>query len=119
PTVRGVHPAIAAALARLRDGDSVAAAVAASGYSHRGLVALFRDTIGLSPKLWSRVQRFQRAITRAAAHPETPLVEIAYGAGYSDQAHFTRELRALAGMSPREYVASATAGAHNHVPVAD
>jgi AraC-like DNA-binding protein len=117
PTVRGVHPAIAAALARLRDGDSVAAAVEASGYSHRGLVALFRDGVGLSPKLWSRLQRFQRAIARAAAHPHDALVDVAYAAGYSDQSHFTRELRELAGMSPRAYVAVASAATPNHVPI--
>lgn len=116
PTVRGVHPAVAAALARLRDGDTVASAVEASGYSHRGLIALFRDTVGISPKLWSRVQRFQRAIARAAAHPHTPLVELAYSAGYSDQSHFTREFRDLAGMSPGAYVAAGPA-APNHVPV--
>jgi len=58
--VRGVHPAIAAALTRLRDGEDVAAAVEASGYSHRGLVALFRHAIGLSPKLWSRVAALPR-----------------------------------------------------------
>lgn len=116
PAVRALHPAIAAALERLGAGGRVDEAVAASGFSHRHFVATFRRTVGLPPKLWSRVVRFGRALDRAAREPETPWVEIALDAGYSDQSHFQRDFAEVAGMTPGEYRRAAPA-APAHVPV--
>lgn len=116
PRVRGVHPAVAHALGQLAGASDVATVVEEIGYSHRRFIALFRDAVGLTPKLYGRVQRIQRAIALAGA-ARGSLAAIAAGAGYSDQAHFTREFRALVGVSPGEYRALAPAGG-NHVPLA-
>lgn len=116
PAVRGVHPAIAGALARLDGGATVGAAVDASGYSHRGFLARFRDAVGLAPKLYSRVRRFDRALAHLAAAPAAPWIEVALAAGYADQPHFVRAFREHTGVAPTEYRALATREAH-HVPI--
>jgi AraC-like DNA-binding protein len=114
PRVRGVHPAIAQALARFDELEDVADVVAASGLSHRRFLTVFRQAVGLAPKRYCRVLRFQRAIAGVVAGQ--PLVAVAAHAGYSDQAHLTREFRELAGVSPGVYRHIAPEQDH-HVPV--
>jgi AraC-like DNA-binding protein len=113
PRVRAIHPAVAHALAQFSATDDVAAVVDDVGYSHRRFIALFRGAVGLSPKRYCRVQRLQRAISRI---PTRSLAEVAIDAGYSDQAHLSREFRELAGVSPGEYRARVSAPT-NHVPI--
>lgn len=113
PRVCGLHPAIADALGRFASDDDVASAVERSGYSHRHFVSLFRDEVGLSPKLYSRVRRFQRAIELARCGTCT-LTDIASEIGYADQAHLNRDFREFAGLTPGEYRAINPA-APNHV----
>lgn len=103
PGVRGIDPRIALALAGLRRGVPVAATAAACELSHRHFTARFREAVGLAPKAWCRVQRFGRALDRLAAEPAITWAELAAAEGYADQAHFAREFRALAGLSPGGY----------------
>lgn len=117
PALRGLHPAVAHALARLPAAPDVGAVVAETGYSHRCFIALFRAAVGLPPKLYGRVLRLQQALHLLVRQPCMPLVEVALAAGYSDQPHLNRELRALAGVSPGEYRAAAPASLL-HVPLA-
>lgn len=113
---RGPHPAVVEAVRQFRRGACVGAVVARSGYSHRHFIERFRQSAGLSPKACCRVLRFQAALQRLAAEPARGCAEIALDAGYSDQAHFSREFRALAGVSPAGYRAIAPA-AVNHVGI--
>jgi AraC-like DNA-binding protein len=116
PAVRGVHPLVAHALARLRADVPVARVVRETGFSHRTVSAVFRDAVGLTPKVWSRVQRFQRAVAAIAAG--RPLAAVAAGTGYADQAHLTREFGEIAGLTPSAYRAAAPQR-ENHVPISD
>lgn len=114
--LHGLHPAIASTLGPLaRENTSIAGLVTQSGYSHRRFIALFRGAIGLSPKEYGRVMRFDRALT-LAADPARSWVDIALTAGYSDQAHLSREFSALAGMSPQAWRQTGAASPR-HVPV--
>jgi AraC-like DNA-binding protein len=115
PRVRALHPAIAHALARFDELSDVANVVADTGLSHRRFLSLFREIVGLAPKRYCRVLRFQRAIAGVVAGE--PLGAVAVDAGYSDQAHLTREFRALAGVSPGAYRAISPEFDH-HVRVA-
>lgn len=73
------------------------------GWTRRNLLARFRAQIGLSPKTAARVIRFQRALRLLNRRgPQLPLSAVAQVAGYSDQAHLTREFRSLAGATPVE-----------------
>src|SRR5580704_10952904 len=99
-----IHPAVAQALS-VRPADGTAARVAdvqrASGYSPRHFISLFRAAVGLNPKHYYRIRRFNSALRSLAAGGS--LGDIAAAAGYSDQAHLTREFRELAGVTPTGY----------------
>jgi AraC-like DNA-binding protein len=64
--------------------------------------------VGLSPKRMLRVLRLHAAL-HAGRRGLLPWCEIAYGAGYADQAHFTREVRALLGEPPSAWAARGSA----------
>jgi AraC-like DNA-binding protein len=63
---------------------------------HRRFVA----AVGYGPKTLQRTLRLQRTLALAARYPHAGLAALAAEAGYADQAHMSRELRALAGRSP-------------------
>lgn len=116
PRARGLHPAVAEALAGFMDGRNVAAVVARSGYSHRHLGALFVDAVGLTPQRFRRVRRFQQALDSYRRDPAMSWAHLAQMAGYSDQAHFVREFRAFTGVCPQDYRRAAPVSS-NHMPV--
>jgi AraC-like DNA-binding protein len=82
----------------LLHGLDVADAAHAAGISDRQLRRLAPRVFGYGPKTLQRVLRFQRAL--ALLHQGSPIGTAAHAAGYSDQAHLTREVRALAGVTP-------------------
>jgi AraC-like DNA-binding protein len=116
PRVRGLHPAVAHALDRFAAASSVRDVVREIGCSHRLLARRFRQSIGLTPKLYCRTLRFRRVLPRVA-EAGVCLADLALDAGYSDQPHFTREFREFAGVTPSEYRARRPAHAH-HLPLA-
>ena len=111
PRIRGVDPAIvqAALLLQRRPVGKVAAAL---DWSHRHFIARFSEAMGFSPKRYARLARFGRVLLRLERQPETGLAEIAQDAGYADQAHFNRDFRDFAGISPGEYRKSGGQGRH-------
>ncbi|HSN25909.1 MAG TPA: helix-turn-helix domain-containing protein [Kofleriaceae bacterium] len=94
--------------ARLFIGDaSVDAAAEALGFGARRLHRHITAACGYGPKTLHRILRMQRAIRLAYTQS---LAAAAAGAGYADQAHMTRELRALTGLPPSAYLAEAEPG---------
>jgi AraC-like DNA-binding protein len=83
----------------LARGSTVRAAAGAAAISDRQLARLMHDRIGVAPKLFARLARFRRAVF--AAWRGAPLAAAASLQGYADQAHFSREARALTGRSVR------------------
>lgn len=81
----------------------------ALGISERQLERRFRDHIGISAKKYMRTMRFQRALQRLDGDMLSPLTDMALDLGYYDQAHFNRDFRAFAGMSPSAYRKKQTA----------
>jgi AraC-like DNA-binding protein len=102
PRTRGLHPAVAHALERFEAGSGVGEVVRQTGYSHRRFIDLFRHSVGFGPKLFCRVRRFHRAFNRLSDGP-VPASGVAFETGYSDQAHFIRDFRDFAGITPGEY----------------
>ena len=72
------------------------------GWSRKHLAERFRDEIGAGPKTIARIARLHRAFDQARAGRDG-WAEIAFGCGYADQAHLTREFAALAGATPAEW----------------
>ncbi|WP_415851339.1 helix-turn-helix transcriptional regulator, partial [Tsukamurella ocularis] len=94
---------IGAVAARLRAGRTVGEVAADAGLGERALHRLARRSFGYGPKTLARIQRFQRALVPIRAG--RALAEVADASGYADQAHLTREVRALTGCTPRALVA--------------
>jgi len=72
------------------------------GYSHKHLISLFRDQVGIPPKLLARLVRFERVRRTAGADARIAWTELALGHGYCDQAHLAREVKQLTGLTPTE-----------------
>lgn len=89
-------PALAVVVARLRAGLGVAATADALGWTERTLHRRCRAAFGYGPSVLRRILRFRAALRLAGAG--TPLAEAAVRAGYTDQPHLSREVRALAGV---------------------
>jgi len=93
------------ALARSHGARPIGAIGRELGWSRKRLVAGFREQIGVAPKTAARLLRFDHAMTRWKARPERRWIDLALEAGYADQAHFAREVRALAGQTPTQLAA--------------
>ena len=116
PRVRVMHPGIASAIDQMHSLQSVEAAVKLSGVSHRQFISLFRRTVGLTPKTYLRVLRFQSALRSFRHGKAQTLASLAAETSYSDQAHFNREFRAFSGVTPAAYQRLASKEM-NHLPV--
>jgi AraC-like DNA-binding protein len=86
----------------------------ASGLSERRFSQIFREEVGLSPKVWCRIQRFQRAVRILHSVADLPWAELALDCGFYDQSHFANEFRAFSGVDATTYSASRTRWA-NHI----
>lgn len=84
----------------------IASLAADLGISERQLERRFRAAVGVTPKGYSRVVRFQRIIRAVELSRDAGRwVELALDAGYADQAHFINDFRAFAGESPTRFFA--------------
>ncbi|WP_188195462.1 helix-turn-helix transcriptional regulator [Nonomuraea sp. SYSU D8015] len=68
------------------------------GISRRHLETGFRRHIGLPPKTVARIARFQHALGELSSPSASLAMAATYG--YADQSHFSREVRAMSGMTP-------------------
>lgn len=96
------RPAIVAALSIL-PANSVGYTSASLGMSERRLHQVFVEDVGLSPKLWSRVHRFQSILQALHAGTPMPWDQLALACGYYDQSHFSNDFRAFSGIDPSTY----------------
>lgn len=80
------------------EASSVAAIARALEMSERQLERRFLARVGVTPKAWATLRRFERAVALAATAPS--LTSVALDAGYYDQSHFIRDFRRRAGRPP-------------------
>ena len=88
------------------------------GMSQRRVAQLFHEQVGVSPKTFHRVRRFQHTLTRLRGVQQVNWADLAVECGYYDQAHLSHDFRQIAGMTPRAYLTAATEHL-NHVPLRD
>jgi len=91
-------------LARHSGNISMSALARHIGWSRAHFTDRFHADFGLGPKTAARIFRFEHACRALKAQPRR-LADVAQSSGYYDQAHMTREWQALAGSSPREWIA--------------
>jgi len=70
--------------------------------SRRHLGRIMHERVGMSPKLFGRITRFDRAVQLARLRPMVPWARVALDIGYADQAHLSREFVELGGIRPSE-----------------
>lgn len=86
--------------------EPIGALAAELGWSHRRLIARYRDAVGLAPKTVARIVRFETLTSRLAGGHPVDWAALAADCGFFDQAHLSREVRDLAGVTPTELLAS-------------
>ena len=100
---RSVDPGTAWALGRIViSGGRVAIGELARElrWSHRRLIARFRDDVGVAPKTLARIVRFEHLTDILRAEPGIEWSWAAARCGFFDQAHLAREVRDLADLTP-------------------
>jgi AraC-like DNA-binding protein len=105
--------AVRAAVAALHHGCSVAATADRLGWTPRRLARRFAAQVGLAPKRFARVRRFQRLLRAANGDKRLDWARLAVECGYHDQAHLIHDFRELAGTTPGAY--APRPGAPNHL----
>jgi len=101
-----LHPAVRYAVRQLsREGGvrSVRKIQLDTGLSHTRFIQLFREHVGLTPKLFCRVRRFRALLDQIKKGLPVNWAELAADCGYFDQAHLIRDFHAFAGITPLEY----------------
>ena len=76
------------------------------GIGERQLHRRFQRSVGYGPRTLSRVHRLQRLVANHERAPAASLAELSATAGYADQAHMNREVRALSSHTPRQLLAT-------------
>ena len=71
--------------------------------SERNFERKFREYVGISPKLFSRICRFQSSLKQLQESNYEKLSDIAFENNFSDQSHFIRTFKEFAGFSPNQF----------------
>jgi AraC-like DNA-binding protein len=87
--------------------DNISNVASRYGISSRYLQKLFLRYTGLTPKLYNKINRFQRSL-RLVSQNDLSLTSIAYDCGYFDQSHFIREFKSFTGFTPSGYAAASS-----------
>jgi AraC-like DNA-binding protein len=118
-TPRTIHPAVTFALKAIDRAPhvaSIAAVTDAVGMSAKRFIERFKSDVGMTPKRYCRVRRFQQALAAAHRSAGVDWARVALECGYFDQAHFIHDFRSFAGVTPTAYQAARTPF-QNHVKI--
>ena len=112
------HRAVSFALKEFRQTQSISTVTDKLGLSSRRFSQVFSHEVGLTPKLFYRVQRFQNVLHLVETQSDLDWSEIALTCGYFDQAHFIHDFKAFSGFNPTTYLAR-RGERLNHLPISD
>ena len=84
------------------------------GISAKHFIQIFTSEVGLTPKLFCRIQRFQRVVKMAERSQTVKWGDLGLVCGYYDQAHLIHDFRAFSGCTPIDYLKRKT-GHLNHL----
>ncbi|MEH6566802.1 MAG: helix-turn-helix domain-containing protein [Halopseudomonas sp.] len=112
----GALPQTLALLRAARGQQPLTQVLAQTGLGQRQLERWFNRYLGLTAKQFSRLHRvaYSRELLKQA-HPDS-LAEVAYVAGYSDQAHFSHDFKSVVGLTPGQYLRRVQARYHSAEP---
>jgi AraC-like DNA-binding protein len=72
--------------------------------SHRRFIELFSEQVGMTPKRYSRIVRFQRALERVTSQDASTWTQVALECGYFDQPHLCHDWIEFTGFSPADFL---------------
>lgn len=116
---RTPHPTVPFALTLFQAGKgrrSISEVTSQLGVSPKGFIHLFEEAVGLTPKVFCRLLRFQEALSLIEGGQRTSWADLALDCGYFDQAHFIHDFQAFSGLTPQVYLAQRSPY-RNHVPL--
>lgn len=88
----------------LPQADTIRQIVDKIALSPTQFIHIFKEHVGLTPKIYSRVNRFQFALNQIASQSQVNWTDIALSSGYYDQSHLINEFRAFSGITPSDYM---------------
>ena len=112
------RPTLTFALGSLHTTQTISEIVEQTGLSSRRFIQIFHEAVGLTPKQFSRVKRFQEVLRLVEKGEQIVWADIALSCGYYDQAHFIHDFQEFCGLTPRTYLAQ-RGDYRNHVPLFD
>lgn len=115
------HPAVPVALARLEHATEampVGDLAKDLGLSFRRFIEVFTSHVGLTPKSYARIRRFQRALRVIHQNDHRSWADLAFGCGWYDQSHMIRDFKDFSGLTPAQY-AALSGDCMRHIPVAE
>jgi AraC-like DNA-binding protein len=98
------------------DRVSIARMNARIGYSQKHFTDIFRRQIGVTPKAYLKIMRFQKAVRTIDAAAEIDWPAVANECGFYDQAHFINDFKHFSGFTPEQYSKIHT-NYQNYIPV--
>ena len=112
-----VHPAVRYALRAFHNSPHIMSVADVSreiGWSRRWFCRAFGESVGMTPKRYCRLLRFQRVVRQVASGRRVDWAALAVSCGFADQAHLVHEFRAFSGLSPERFLA-AERSSPNHI----
>jgi AraC-like DNA-binding protein len=86
------------------------------GLSHKHFIGRFAAEVGMTPKRFCRIRRFQQVLRMIDHNTSVAWADLACACGYYDQAHFVHEFRAFSGLNPSAYLRQ-RGDDRNHIPM--
>ncbi|MBX2993162.1 MAG: AraC family transcriptional regulator [Bacteroidetes bacterium] len=114
-----VNPCVAYAVGRIVENPSQISMNILTqeiGYSQKHFIQMFKQAVGVAPKAYLTIMRFQRVIQEIERRRNIDWSQLALDTGYYDQAHFIHDFKRFSGFTPDEYMARKN-GQLNYVPV--
>jgi AraC-like DNA-binding protein len=84
--------------------NSIRNLISETGISQKHFTELFRRYVGLTPKQYQRVLRFNEILAAIHKQEKVDWTQIALGCGYFDQSHFIREFKRFCGINPSDFM---------------
>ena len=112
------QPAVNMAVRELQThtGIPIKSLAAKVNLSQKQFIQVFQNEMGLTPKLYARIMRFQKVLDTIDTNNALDWTEIAMACGYFDQSHYIHEFREFSGITPTNYLAIRTEH-RNHIPL--
>lgn len=114
-----LNPCVAFAVEEMTkrpDGLNIARMNEKIGYSQKHFAEMFRRQVGVTPKSYLRLMRFQKAIQAIDKTAEINWGTVAFECGFYDQAHFINDFKHFSGFTPEQYAKIHT-NYQNYIPV--